>query len=58
MIKQTLGQDQPEGFQTAEFLLEHGMLDSVVHRRDLKATVGQLLRHMTGKPAAAPIAAP
>lgn len=58
VIKQTLGQDLPEGFQTAEFLLEHGMLDSVVHRRDLKATVGQLLRHMTGKPPAAPAAAP
>ena len=57
VIKQTLGQDLPEGFQTAEFLLEHGMLDSVVHRRDLKATVGQLLRHMTGKPAATPSAA-
>ncbi len=57
VIKQTLGQDLPEGFQTAEFLLEHGMLDSVVHRRDLKATVGQLLRHMTGKPAASPRAA-
>jgi acetyl-CoA carboxylase carboxyl transferase subunit beta len=57
VIKQTLGQDLPAGFQTAEFLLEHGMLDSVVHRRDLKATVGQLLRHMTGKPAAVPRAA-
>jgi acetyl-CoA carboxylase carboxyl transferase subunit beta len=53
VIKQTLGQDLPEGFQTAEFLLEHGMLDAVVHRRELKSTVGQLLRHMTGKPAAA-----
>ena len=53
VIKQTLGQDLPEGFQTAEFLLEHGMLDAVVHRRELKATVGQLLRHMTGKPAPA-----
>ena len=52
VIKQTLGQDLPEGFQTAEFLVEHGMLDAVVHRRDLKSTVGQLLRHMTGKPAA------
>jgi acetyl-CoA carboxylase carboxyl transferase subunit beta len=52
VIKQTLGQDLPEGFQTAEFLVEHGMLDAVVHRRDLKATVGQMLRHMTGKPAA------
>src|SRR5574340_729627 len=44
VIKQTIGQDLPEGFQTAEFLLDHGMLDMVVHRRDLKATVGQLLR--------------
>ncbi len=52
VIKQTIGQDLPEGFQTAEFLLDHGMVDAVVHRRDLKATVGQLLRHMTGKPAA------
>ncbi len=52
VIKQTLGQDLPEGFQTAEFLLDHGMLDQVVHRRDLKHTVGQLLRHMSGKPAA------
>lgn len=53
VIKQTLGQDLPEGFQTAEFLLDHGMLDCVVHRRDLKQTVGRLLRHMSGKPAAA-----
>ena len=53
VIKQTLGQDLPEGFQTAEFLLEHGMLDAVVHRRELKRTIGGLLRHMTGKPAAA-----
>ncbi|MEO6527908.1 MAG: acetyl-CoA carboxylase, carboxyltransferase subunit beta [Gemmatimonadaceae bacterium] len=52
VIKQTLGQDLPEGFQTAEFLLDHGMLDQVVHRRDLKHTVSQLLRHMSGKPAA------
>ncbi|HET7631024.1 MAG TPA: acetyl-CoA carboxylase, carboxyltransferase subunit beta [Gemmatimonadaceae bacterium] len=52
VIKQTLGQDLPEGFQTSEFLLEHGMLDTVVHRRDLKQVVSQLLRHMSGKPAA------
>ncbi len=57
VIKQTLGQDLPEGFQTAEFLLEHGMLDAVVHRRELKPAVEQLLRHMTGKPAAAGYAA-
>jgi acetyl-CoA carboxylase carboxyl transferase subunit beta len=53
VIKQTIGQDLPEGFQTAEFLLEHGMLDAVVHRRDLKRTVEQLMRHMSGAPAAA-----
>jgi acetyl-CoA carboxylase carboxyl transferase subunit beta len=52
VIKQTLGQDLPEGFQTAEFLLTHGMVDRVVHRQQLKRTVGQLLRHMSGKPAA------
>ena len=52
VIKQTLGQDLPEGFQTAEFLVDHGMVDSVVHRAQLKQTVGQLLRHMSGKPAA------
>ena len=52
VIKQTLGQDLPEGFQTAEFLVDHGMVDSVVHRARLKQTVGQLLRHMSGKPAA------
>jgi acetyl-CoA carboxylase carboxyl transferase subunit beta len=52
VIKQTIGQDLPEGFQTAEFLLEHGMLDMVVHRKELKTTVGRLVRHMSGKPAA------
>jgi acetyl-CoA carboxylase carboxyl transferase subunit beta len=58
VIKQTIGQDLPEGFQTAEFLLEKGMLDTVSHRRELKRTVVQLLRHMTGKPAAAGWASP
>ena len=58
VIKQTLGQDLPEGFQTAEFLLDHGMVDQVVHRRDLKHTVGQLLRHMSGRPAASGWASP
>jgi acetyl-CoA carboxylase carboxyl transferase subunit beta len=52
VIKQTIGQDLPEGFQTAEFLLDHGMLDVVSHRRDLKSAVGGLLRHMSGQPAA------
>jgi acetyl-CoA carboxylase carboxyl transferase subunit beta len=52
VIKQTIGQELPEGFQTAEFLLDHGMVDAVVHRKELKNTVGQLLRHMSGQPAA------
>jgi acetyl-CoA carboxylase carboxyl transferase subunit beta len=52
VIKQTLGQDLPEGFQTAEFLLDHGMVDMVTHRKELKTTLGRLLRHMSGKPAA------
>jgi acetyl-CoA carboxylase carboxyl transferase subunit beta len=52
VIKQNLGQDLPDGFQTAEFLLDHGMVDSVVHRRTLKRTVSQLLRHMSGHPMA------
>jgi len=53
VIKQTLGQDLPEGFQTAEFLLEKGMVDRVVHRKELRTTLSRLLRHMTGRPAAA-----
>jgi acetyl-CoA carboxylase carboxyl transferase subunit beta len=53
VIKQTLGQDLPEGFQTAEFLLDHGMVDRVVHRRELRDTLSRLLRHMMGRPAAA-----
>jgi acetyl-CoA carboxylase carboxyl transferase subunit beta len=58
VIKQTIGQELPDGFQTAEFLLDHGMLDDVVHRKDLKRAVGQLLRHMSGKPAAVGYAEP
>jgi acetyl-CoA carboxylase carboxyl transferase subunit beta len=48
VIKQTIGQDLPEGFQTAEFLLDHGMIDDVVPRGELRDTAAQLLRHMTG----------
>jgi len=48
VIKQTIGQDLPDGFQTAEFLLEHGMVDLVVSRTELKGATAQLLRHMTG----------
>lgn len=43
VIKQTIGKDLPPGFQRSEFLLEHGFLDMVVHRKDLKNTISQLL---------------
>jgi acetyl-CoA carboxylase carboxyl transferase subunit beta len=43
VIEQTIREKLPEGFQRAEYLLEHGMLDMVVHRRDLKDTLGRLI---------------
>ena len=46
VIEQTIRQKLPEGFQRSEFLLEHGMLDMVVDRRELKATIAQALRFM------------
>ena len=49
VIKQTIGQDLPEGFQTAEFLVEHGMVDMVIPRGELRDTTAQLLRHMAGR---------
>ena len=50
VIEQTIKQELPEGFQTSEFLLEHGMLDDIVDRRQLKAEIARLLRHMLGLP--------
>jgi acetyl-CoA carboxylase carboxyl transferase subunit beta len=47
VIKQTIGKDLPPGFQRSEFLLEHGFLDMVVHRRDMRSTVATLLGHMS-----------
>ena len=46
VIEETIKQELPDGFQRAEFLLEHGMVDRVVDRRDLKREVAVLLRHM------------
>jgi acetyl-CoA carboxylase carboxyl transferase subunit beta len=43
VIEQTIRQQLPEGFQRSEFLLEHGMLDMVVDRRELKDVVGRVL---------------
>jgi acetyl-CoA carboxylase carboxyl transferase subunit beta len=43
VIKQTIGSDLPEGFQRAEFLLEHGAVDMVVNRNEMKKTISDLL---------------
>ena len=44
VIEQTIRQKLPEGFQRSEFLLEHGMVDAIVHRKDMKAFIGKSLR--------------
>jgi acetyl-CoA carboxylase carboxyl transferase subunit beta len=46
VIEQTIRQSLPEGFQRSEFLLEHGFLDMVVPRRELKETLARCLRHL------------
>ncbi|MEM1322172.1 MAG: acetyl-CoA carboxylase, carboxyltransferase subunit beta [Bacteroidota bacterium] len=43
VIKETIKKDLPEGFQTSEFLLDHGFLDFIVDRKDLKTRIGDLL---------------
>jgi len=49
VIEETIRETLPEGFQRAEYLLEHGMIDMVVHRRDLRATIINLLRLLRDK---------
>lgn len=49
VIKSTIGQDLPEGFQTSEFLLDKGQVDDVVPRGSLRETTARLLRHMRGQ---------
>ena len=44
VIKQTIGQELPAGFQTAEFLVEHGIIDGIVRREDLKKTIYFLVK--------------
>lgn len=57
VIEQTIRQKLPEGFQRSEFLLEHGMLDMVVDRRELKDVLGRVLRFAGATPAPPPVAA-
>ena len=56
VIEQTIRQKLPEGFQRSEFLLEKGMLDLVVDRREMKATIANALRFMGAAPRPAPAA--
>ncbi len=44
VVKETIGKDLPKGFQTSEFVLEHGFLDKIINRKDLKAKLAQLLK--------------
>ncbi|GAB1580285.1 acetyl-CoA carboxylase, carboxyltransferase subunit beta [Phyllobacterium phragmitis] len=57
VIEQTIREKLPERFQTAEYLMEHGMVDMVVSRLEMKATVARLLKLMMKQPATAPVAA-
>ena len=44
VIEQTINQKLPEGFQSSEFLLEHGFIDKIVERKDMKSTIAKLIR--------------
>ena len=54
VIRETIKRDLPEGFQTAEYLLENGFVDLIVNRKDLKETMGDLLAMFSGKHEAIP----
>ncbi|MEG2405882.1 MAG: acetyl-CoA carboxylase carboxyl transferase subunit beta, partial [Clostridiales bacterium] len=43
VIEETIGEKLPKGFQTAEYLLEHGFLDSITERKNLRETLGKLI---------------
>ena len=53
VIENTIREKLPEGFQRAEYLLDHGMIDMVVHRKDLRAKLALLLNYLTPKRKAA-----
>ncbi|WP_045684793.1 acetyl-CoA carboxylase, carboxyltransferase subunit beta [Martelella endophytica] len=53
VIEQTIREQLPDGFQTAEYLLDHGMVDMVVKRHDIPATLARVLKIMTGVPGTA-----
>ena len=58
MIEQTVREKLPEGFQSSEFLLEHGAIDMIVDRRDMRDQVARLLGKLSSLPeipAASPV---
>jgi acetyl-CoA carboxylase carboxyl transferase subunit beta len=57
VIEETIREKLPPGFQKAEYLLDHGMVDMVVHRHELRATLGRLLKLLTEPQASADIVA-
>jgi acetyl-CoA carboxylase carboxyl transferase subunit beta len=52
VIENTIREKLPEGFQRAEFLVEHGMIDMVTHRKDLRETLGKTIGYLTAARAA------
>ena len=48
VIEQTIGEKLPDGFQTAEFLLEHGFIDKIVKREEMKETLYKLIMYHKG----------
>lgn len=53
VIEQTIREKLPEGFQRSEYLQEKGMVDKVVHRKDLPKTLGNILRVLMKRPSGA-----
>jgi acetyl-CoA carboxylase carboxyl transferase subunit beta len=58
VIEQTLREKLPEGFQTSEYLLEHGMVDMVVKRHDIPSTLAKILKMLTKQPVQEALPAP
>jgi acetyl-CoA carboxylase carboxyl transferase subunit beta len=58
VIEQTIREKLPEGFQKAEYLKEHGMVDMVVHRHELRATLSRICQILTKMPLKETAAAP
>jgi acetyl-CoA carboxylase carboxyl transferase subunit beta len=51
VIRETTHQELPPGFQTAEFCVDHGLVDMIVHRRKMKETLASLLDYLSPQPA-------